>query len=312
MTTLTERGEGRGERARGGLGIRDCGLRPFRLRIFRPPPSALRLLRLLLRLLDLAGRQQADPPGDDHAQLVAAQRIAQRLLEGLGVGRRVDHHDVFDAQRAGEVLDHQFAGRLVAERAAGGGMLLQAGHRRGAVVEDQHDVAGGRRIVDHFDQAGDAAVDERAVADDAHHPPGLLLGQHVAQAQAHADAGAHAELGVHSLEGRQRAQRVAADVAGDDAIELPEQLERDAMGATDAQGRRLAGRQDRLRARCRRRGSFARAPRRTRRSGTFRAFARPRFPPRGVARRDTDRPLRRRCSDRRRRRTGGSFPAASG
>ena len=40
------------------------------------------------------------------------------------------------------------------------------------------------------------------------------------QAQPHADAGAHADAGIHRLERRQHAQRVAADVAGDDAVEL--------------------------------------------------------------------------------------------
>ena len=63
------------------------------------------------------------------------------------------------------------------------------------------------------------------VADDADHPPGLLGRQHVAQAEADADGGAHADAGVHGLEGRQHAQRVAADVAGDDAVELAQRVE---------------------------------------------------------------------------------------
>ena len=55
------------------------------------------------------------------------------------------------------------------QRAARAGMFLMAGHRRGAVVENHHDVAGRRRIVNHLRQPGHAAVNERAVADHAHH-----------------------------------------------------------------------------------------------------------------------------------------------
>ena len=59
-------------------------------------------------------------------------------------------------------------------------MLLQAGHGRGAVVQDQYDVAARRRIVDHLHQARDAAVDERAVANHADDAAGLAGGQGVA------------------------------------------------------------------------------------------------------------------------------------
>ena len=150
--------------------------------------------------------------------------------------------DAADAQGAGEVFEHELVGRLVVERAAGAGVFLLAGHGGGAVVEDDQHVAGGRRVVDHLDQAGDAAVDEGAVADDADHAAGLVGRQHVAQAQAHAEAGAHADAGVHGLEGRQHAQRVAADVAGDDAVQLAQGLEDDAVRAAVAELGRLAGR----------------------------------------------------------------------
>ncbi len=119
-------------------------------------------------------------------------------------------------------------------------MLLQAGRGGGAVVEGDADVPGLRRVVDHLHQAGDAAVDEGAVADDGDDAAGFRLREHVAQAQARADAGAHADAGVHRLEGRQHPEGVAADVAGHDAAEVPERLECGPVRAALAEGGGLA------------------------------------------------------------------------
>ena len=134
----------------------------------------------------------------------------------------------------------------------------------------------GGRVVDHLDQAGDPAVDEGGVADDADHAPRLLLRQHVAQAQSDADARPHADAGVHGRERRQDAQRVAADVAGDDAVQVAQDLEDAAVRSSPGRapgGLPLGG--DRLRGLRRRPGCGARARRSARRSGTSRACPRP-------------------------------------
>ncbi len=120
----------------------------------------------------------------------------------------------------------ELAGRLVPQGAAGARVLLLPGHGGGAVVEHHQHVAGGRRVVDHLDEAVDAGVDEGRVADDRHHPAGVGLGEGVAQAEPDAERGAHGHAGVHALVGRQDAERVAADVAGHDAVELAERRRR--------------------------------------------------------------------------------------
>ena len=117
----------------------------------------------------------------------------------------------------------------------------------------EHHVAGGRRVVHHLHQPGDAAVHEGAVADDADHAAGLLRRQHVPQAQAHADARAHADAGVHGLERRQHAQRVAADVAGHDAVEVAQHRRTPSRcGQPGHSSGGLPGRRCGLRATCRR------------------------------------------------------------
>ena len=91
--------------------------------------------------------------------------------------------------RAGEVLENHFAGGMVVERASGAGMFLEPGHRRGAVVEDENHVASRRRVVYHLHQAGDAAVDERAVANHTHHALRLLRRHSRTWFHAEADGG---------------------------------------------------------------------------------------------------------------------------
>ena len=91
--------------------------------------------------------------------------------------------------------------------------------------------------------------------------------QHVAQAQPHADAGAHAHQRVHRLERRQHAQRVAADVAGDDAVQLAQRVEDRAVRAALAQAAAACRAPGAARATRRRPGCGARARRSARRSG---------------------------------------------
>ena len=86
------------------------------------------------------------------------------------------------------------------ERPAGGRILLVTGHGGRRVVQDDQDMPARRGVVHHFHQAGDAAVDEGAVADDADHATRLLGGQHMAQSESHSEAGPHADAGVHGLE----------------------------------------------------------------------------------------------------------------
>ena len=120
-------------------------------------------------------------------------------------------------------------------------MFLHAGHGGGAVIENQHDVPGGRRVVDHLDQAGDAAVHEGAVADDADHAARLLGRQHVAHAEPDAERRAHADQRIHGLKRWKHAQRVAADIAGHDAVQVAQRGEHGAVRATGTQLGGLAG-----------------------------------------------------------------------
>ena len=129
----------------------------------------------------------------------------------------------------------------MSQRAPGPRMLLHTRHCRGSVVHDQHHVAALRRIVDHLDQAGDSAMHEGAVAQHAHHPPGLLGRQRVAQPQAHADGRAHADQRIHCFERRQHTQRIAADITRDDTVQIAQYRVDAAVWATGAQSRRLAG-----------------------------------------------------------------------
>ncbi len=120
-------------------------------------------------------------------------------------------------------------------------MLLVPGHRRGAVVQDDgHRVA---LVVGHVQQGRQAGVEEGGIADDG----SVLLGDAgLAHPVGLANAGPHAATGVQSRKGRQKAQRVAADVAVDHQLELVGGHKHTAMRAARAeqgrarrQGRRL-------------------------------------------------------------------------
>lgn len=68
------------------------------------------------------------------------------------------------------------------------GIFLKPGHRRRGVVENQYQVPGRRLVVDHFHDSRDAAVDERAVADDADDFPCVFFRESVPESQPRADA----------------------------------------------------------------------------------------------------------------------------
>ncbi len=204
------------------------------------------LRRGLLVEADLRRGEHAGLAHDDQRRLGLRQQLLQQRLE-RGVGVHVlDKVDVLNAHRAPQCLEADLARRVVVQRAACPRVLLLAGHRRRAVVEDQHHVPGLRRVVDHLGDAGDAGVHEGRVADHADDPFRLVIRQHVPQAEPDADARAHADAGVHRLQGRQHAERVAADVARDDAVHVLEDLEHVAVRAALTELRRLAPGRDRL------------------------------------------------------------------
>ncbi len=109
-----------------------------------------------------------------------------------------------------------------------------AGHRRGAVVE-HHDrtCAPG---VPEMEKPGETRVRERGVADDGHHGTiGRARKLHTAR---HTDARPHTQAAVHRLQGRQRRESVAADVAGHHRVHLGQSVEDPAMRAAGTHQRR--------------------------------------------------------------------------
>jgi hypothetical protein len=97
-------------------------------------------------------------------------------------------------------------------------------------------VAAGRRVVGHLDQSGDAAVNKRAVADHAHNAAGLVGREHVAEPEPNINL----DICINRFERRRGAEGVAADIASDDALEPPERREDGTVGASRAEGGRLA------------------------------------------------------------------------
>src|ERR1035438_2324471 len=162
--------------------------------------------------LDLAGGEQTIAPRDEDADRAAFQRLGHQALEPRRVDGGIHRHRPRYAERLHQVFEDHLSGAPVIQRTAGAWVLLHAGHGGGAVVQNDRQVAGRGRIVDRFHQPGDAGVQERAVADHAHHAPRFLGWQHLPQAQADGDSRAHAHAGIERVERRQYAQRVAADV----------------------------------------------------------------------------------------------------
>ena len=130
----------------------------------------------MLPLADIGRGKDARPPGHDDRQVRRGQAFEQQPLETLRIGVGVDDGHAADADGARDPLDRELVRRAVVKRTAGARVLLLAGHRRSAVVEHEHDVAGGRRVVGHLDKAADARVDERGVADHRNDAPGFTLG----------------------------------------------------------------------------------------------------------------------------------------
>ena len=138
-----------------------------------------------------------------------------------------------DAERENEGLDLDHLGGLVLESEAGPGVLLMAGHRRDAVVQDDRENV--RLVVGDVGQGGQARVVERRVADHGDH---ALADAGLRRSVCDADAGAHAAAGVDCRQRREQAQGVAADVPCHGHLLLREELEDAAVRAPRAQYRR--------------------------------------------------------------------------
>ena len=126
-------------------------------------------------------------------------------------------------------------------------VFLLARHGGDAVVENNNHMTGVGAIVARFHEAGNAAVDKRGVANHGDDLLGLFPREHVTEANAHTDGGTHVNHVVHGANGREGRQRVAADVARDDAVEFLEDCEGAAVRAARAEHRRLALHRNRIR-----------------------------------------------------------------
>src|SRR5659263_466976 len=161
--------------------------------------------------------------------------VVDRLLDDAPVGA-VDDADVLvrDVERLGEVDVVEARGPLAPDALAAERVGLGAGHRRRRVVED--DVEPVPLVPAGVQQPGEPRVGEGGVADDRRHPRALgTLRQDGVHALRHRDARPHVHEGVHGAVRRQDAERVAADVAGDEHVALPQRGEDDAVRAAHAQ-----------------------------------------------------------------------------
>ena len=171
--------------------------------------------------------------------------LLDRRVERLVVGR-VDG-DAAHADALAELLDVDWWALGAVRVQPRAGVALVTGHRRGAVVED-HDHALDL-VVDGVDERRDSGVEEGRVADDADRG---LAPERLVEAGHHADARAHAEAAVEREQRRQRAERVAADVAHRREAALAQRGVDGAVGAAGTEhgrpdrqaGRRLRRRRD--------------------------------------------------------------------
>ena len=106
-------------------------------------------------------RDAARRVGDDHRTLVAVQRVLQHLLQ-LAEVVRAHGRDLLVAHRLGDGGDLGDGRRVAGEGLARAGVVLVAGHRGDAVVED--DRRHRRAVVVRREDAREAAVEERGVA----------------------------------------------------------------------------------------------------------------------------------------------------
>ncbi len=187
----------------------------------------------------MAFEQHARASEDDDGKRVGgrcgvAQRGADRLRV-VGVHRA----HVFDAERRDHALHVELARRAVLERLAVEGVALAARHGGRAVVEDAD--GAGALVVHGRDQRRQARVRERGVADDG--DDGTVLGARKRELEtvSHRHRGAHVDAGVHRRERRQRAERVAPDVAGDDGAQARELLEHESVRTARTERGRAGG-----------------------------------------------------------------------
>lgn len=90
---------------------------------------------------------------------------------------------------------------------------------------------GRRRAAGHLHEPPDAGMYECAVANEVDDRTRLVQPERVTQTETDADAGAHADTRVHRLEGPRHRERVAADVACYDAVQLVKCLKHGTMRA---------------------------------------------------------------------------------
>ena len=188
--------------------------------------------------------EQAGTACDDGGVLALVEgghRVVHGLLHG---GQILGIHGEDGGVAVGlEHLLHADHGGLLAHQGvAGAGVVLMAGHAGDAVIQHAGDHAA--VVVDDLGGAGHAAVEEGGVAHDAeHHLIGDALPlEGLGHAHAGGEAAAHADAHVHAVQRRRKAQRVAADIAGDHIVlVLGQGVEEAAVGAAGTQGGRALG-----------------------------------------------------------------------
>ena len=183
--------------------------------------------RLMLHGLE----QRARAAADHNARTFRLQRLVDRRARRLEVVRVDDAH-VRNADGAAQRLEVDRARRVALDRVAGRRVLLVAGHAGNRVVEDDH--RGIRAVVGDVDQARDARVDERRIADHGDRLLFRLGAARLVVAVERRNRSAHADADVHRAERGRGAERVAADVAADiDALAL-ERVEKPPVRAAAA------------------------------------------------------------------------------
>ena len=146
---------------------------------------------------------------------------------------RIADKDPFHAARFCNTFNRCGFGRFSHQRLTGSGVFLMSGHGSDAVI--QHDQLGRTLVIDHIDQAGDPGMEEGGIAQHAHD---FFLFAGLFHAVSDRKAAAHAETGIGPVEGREHAQRVAADVTGHDHIKLAQRIEQRSVGTARAEHRR--------------------------------------------------------------------------
>jgi hypothetical protein len=155
------------------------------------------------------GQQGAGPLRDDDRWRFSLKTTTQGglyLFEIVGI----DGVDMLDAHCPGHVFEPYGEGRLSLERPARAGVMLVAGHGRGAIVDDDGDSVA--IVVGHVQERGHTGMEKRRVADNRHV---LLPDASLAHAMSYPDAGSHATAGMQRRQRRQKAQRVAANIPVD-------------------------------------------------------------------------------------------------